>query len=230
MHAFFIGDQTKMKKTISGVEYDSEKAKLVTNYDDEKDRAAYYLRVTDEGEYFLHTETLKVRSRRGWRPGRMDGSALGLPRNCVKRVETITPFTEPQALDWFLGSSMVPKPFAKLIRELIGEVVSVDLGDLLEPLDRYRKAHGVSRQSVIKSAIMEDLMRPREITEAGAAVAHLQKLVGRRFGTEFNTDAGEGTIFISHDAVSMTNAKCSIVAKGSSSIARALANATAERK
>ncbi|MEY2510115.1 MAG: hypothetical protein QOE26_878 [Verrucomicrobiota bacterium] len=54
------------------------------------------------------------------------------------------------------------------------------------------------------------------------AILHLQDAVAERFGRDFNADSGRGTLYISHDSVSLTNPQSSIVAQRASSIARQL--------
>jgi hypothetical protein len=55
------------------------------------------------------------------------------------------------------------------------------------------------------------------------AIVHLQAAVANRFGGDFDTGSGRGTLYISHDSVSLTNPKSSIVAQRAGSIARELA-------
>jgi hypothetical protein len=45
------------------------------------------------------------------------------------------------------------------------------------------------------------------------AIMHLQDTLARRFGTGFDTDCGAGTLYISHDGVSLTDARSRIVAQ-----------------
>jgi hypothetical protein len=54
------------------------------------------------------------------------------------------------------------------------------------------------------------------------AIEHLQGAIASRFGTGFDTDYGAGTIYISHDGVSLTDARSRIVAQRAGTIARQL--------
>ncbi len=71
--------------------------------------------------------------------------------------------------------------------------------------------------------------RPKPLPLGGAglsqterAILHLQGAVAERFGRNFGTDSGRGTIYISHDGVSLTDRESGIVAQRVSSIARHL--------
>ena len=54
------------------------------------------------------------------------------------------------------------------------------------------------------------------------AIEHLQGAIAKRFGCGFDTDSGAGTLYISHDGVSLTDARSRIVAQRARSVARQL--------
>jgi hypothetical protein len=54
------------------------------------------------------------------------------------------------------------------------------------------------------------------------AIEHLKGAIAKRFGCGFDTDCGAGTLYISHDGVSLTDARSHIVAHEVGSIARQL--------
>ena len=60
------------------------------------------------------------------------------------------------------------------------------------------------------------------------AIEHLQGAIASRFGTDFGTDSGAGTLYISHDGVSLTNPHSRIAAQRTGSIARQLTVAKSE--
>ncbi len=187
-----------MKKTIKGVEYDTKNAEAIANHDAEDGKTSAELYRTKEGKYFLRTEKLQIRKGGKWIDIPMDGSARGLPQDAFRYDETDTPMTENEAIDWYLAT-VAPEPLAKAIQQQIGYLVSFDLGELAEPFARCCKDKETER-----------------------AIVHLQSAVAKKYGRDFNTDAGAGTMYISHDGVSLTNPRSSIVAQRSGSIARQL--------
>ncbi|MGI8436109.1 MAG: hypothetical protein ACR2NX_04295 [Chthoniobacterales bacterium] len=58
-----------------------------------------------------------------------------------------------------------------------------------------------------------------------AAIKYLQDGIAELFGCDFETESGAGTLYISHDGVSMTNPNSSLVGQRASSVARELAKA-----
>ena len=105
-----------MKKTVKGVVYDTENAEEISNHDTEDAMASMYLRHTKEGKYFLQTKKCQIRKGGKWIDCPMDGSARGFPRNAFHTVETITPMTQNEAVDWYLVTVM-PEPLAKAIQQ-----------------------------------------------------------------------------------------------------------------
>ncbi len=140
-----------MKKTVDGVEYDTEHAELIANHDADDNRTAAYLYRTKEGKYFLRTEKMQIRKGRAWHEVPMDGSAKG---HKVRIAEEITGLTENQAIDWFVAN-LVPKCFAASIQEQLGHLVSFDLGELAEPLARYCKDKGVTSAQAVDHALRD---------------------------------------------------------------------------
>ena len=63
-------------------------------------------------------------------------------------------------------------------------------------------------------------------SEFEKAIKHLQGAIATRFGTGFDTDSGAGTLYISHDGVSVTDARSRIVAQRTRSAARQLEKET----
>ena len=206
-----------MKKTIDGVEFDTEHAELIANHDADDNSVSAYLYRTSERKYFLRTERLQMQKGRTWHPAPMDGSAKG---HKARIAEEIIGLTENQAIDWFVAN-LVPKCFATSIQEQLGQLVSFDLGELAEPLARYCKDKGVTNEQALERAL-RDYTQPAHVTETEKAIVHLQDAVAKRFGRDFGTDSGAGTLYISHDGVSLTNHHSSIVAQRASSIARQL--------
>lgn len=209
-----------MKKTINNVEYDTETAELIANYDAADNKTAAYLYRTKEGRYFLCNEKLQVRRRGAWCDHPMNGTAKGSWRF----VETIKPMSEERAIDWAV-ETLLPECLTKPIQDRIGELVSFDLGDLAKPLARYCKDKGVTQVQVLDQAMREHLvyLQPRaNQCETERAIAHLQSAIAKRFGRDFDTDSGKGTLYISHGGVSLTNPQSSIVAQCAGSIARQL--------
>jgi hypothetical protein len=191
-----------MRKSTKGVGPDTRKAAEIIANDDAADNSvSQYLYRTKEGKYFLQTEKMQIHKGGKWIDYPMDGSARGVPKEAFRHDETETPMTENEAVDWYLAT-VAPEPLAKAIRKQIGTLVSVELGDLAEPLARFCRDKGVSA--------------------AENAIVYLQSVVAKRFGCDFGTDAGAGTIYISHDGVSLTNPQSSIVAQRAGSIARQL--------
>jgi hypothetical protein len=211
-----------MKTTIERVDYDTENAELIANHDAENNGTATYLYRTKEGRYFLHIEKIQVHRRGVWRDHPMDGTAKGPSRF----ANTIKPLSEERAIDWAIGT-LLPGCLATLIQDRIGKLVSFDLGDLAGPLARYCKDKGVTASHAVERAILSGIVSPagdRESrqNETEKAIVHLQNAVARRFGCDFDTDSGRGTIYISHDGVSLTNPRSTIVAQRANSIARHL--------
>jgi hypothetical protein len=71
-------------------------------------------------------------------------------------------------------------------------------------------------------------LRGQDAPEMERAITHLQTAVAKRFGRDFDTDTGRGTIYISHDGASLTNPDGTIVAQRTGSIARQLTSRRGE--
>ena len=181
------------------VRYDTESSEVIANHDPADNSVSVYLHRTSQGKYFLRTEKLQIRKGGKWIDRAMDGSARLLPQSAVRWDETDKPMTENEAIDWYLAT-VAPEPLSKAIQKQIGYLVSCELGELAEPFARYCKDR-----------------------ETEKAIAHLQAVIAKRFGRDFDTGSGAGTLYISHDGVSLTNPRSSIVAQRVSSIARELA-------
>lgn len=105
-----------MKKTIKGVEYDTENAEEITHQDAVDDSVSMYLYRTQEGRYFLRTEKLQIRKGSKWVDVPMDGSSRGVSRDGFRSDEVITPMTEHEAIDWYVATVM-PEPLAKAVQQ-----------------------------------------------------------------------------------------------------------------
>jgi hypothetical protein len=148
----------------------------------------------------------------------MDGTAYPLPKGSVRFRGTIKPLSEEQAIDWVV-ETLLPECLATVIQDRIGKLVSFDLGELAEPLARYCKDKGVTNEQALERAL-RDYTQPAHVTEK--AIVHLQDAVAKRFGRDFGTDSGAGTLYISHDGVSLTNPHSRIAAQRVGSITRQL--------
>jgi ribosomal protein S6E (S10) len=136
-------------------------------------------------------------------------------------------------------SSGLVRWYAQLEKREVADVINGIIAERLEHLREgeetgFTDDTGLHIREGVMDAIDRRLLveaRPGQHPRVGNggsdrtenAILHLQDAIAKRFGCDFETDTGAGTLFISHDGVSLTNPRSSIVALRAASAARELA-------
>lgn len=88
---------------------------------------------------------------------------------------------------------------------------------VMDAIDRRRLAEARGFTTTVAST-----RRGEGSSQTEKAILHLQDAIAKRFGCDLKTDSGSGTLYISHDGVSLTNPNSRMVAQRANSIAREL--------